>query len=387
MKKIFRTFLVLSCALAGSRVRAADFVSGSDGSYGAIDITGSTTTALPPDGVINATTVHVGGNYTVWSFSANAANTPVVILATGDIVIDGYQAGINVNGASENTILGSVGGPGGFAGGKGVPDVSTLPSSGEGPGGGDGGAYYTADPAGDGTFGCSTDTNPHDGKPYGNAVLLRLVGGSGGGGGSNGYGGGGGGGAILLASSTKILLAVNSYVIANGGTGSLAGSGSGGAVRLVAPIIEGGGGIQVTGPAGNHGRVRIDRSSPAPLSIGVSPPCAYSAGNIMKVTADSVGSLRLVSVAGHSIATSDPGPVFVELPPGSPASQNVIVRATGYSGVVPIQVVLTPESGPRQTVNASIDMSLDGDGDGVLDVVVGVQIPANTPTHVEAWTR
>lgn len=67
--------MVLSlCAAAPSL--AQTFNSGSTGSLGAFAPTINTTIALPPDGVLNYTTVNIPSGVTV-TFTPNAANTPV----------------------------------------------------------------------------------------------------------------------------------------------------------------------------------------------------------------------------------------------------------------------------------------------------------------------
>src|SRR2546428_12637891 len=67
-------------------VPAQPFSSGSTGADGALAPTGNTTVPLPPDGVLNFTTVNIPAGVTV-TFAKNAANTPVTMLATGDVTI------------------------------------------------------------------------------------------------------------------------------------------------------------------------------------------------------------------------------------------------------------------------------------------------------------
>src|SRR6266702_2100635 len=130
--------------LGASPVAAQTYTSGSTGSLGAFapdcnpkPCTISPLVTLPPDGVLNYTTVTVPLNVTVM-FTPNAANTPVTLLATGDVTIAGT---ISVDGAdgvvaSANPSIkpGGAGGPGGFAGGQsGAPNG--IGSPGLGPGG------------------------------------------------------------------------------------------------------------------------------------------------------------------------------------------------------------------------------------------------------------
>ena len=126
-------------------VSAQSISSGSTGALGPFNPTSNTTVPLPPDGVLNYTTVNVASGVTV-TFTPNAANTPIRLLATGDVTIDGT---INLNGgdgqdASSAIMLnpGGLGGPGGFAGGNGGLRGGGIGSAGKGPGGGPGGTRH-----------------------------------------------------------------------------------------------------------------------------------------------------------------------------------------------------------------------------------------------------
>ena len=65
---------------------AQGFSSGSTGADGALDVTTDTTLDLPPNGTFNYTTVNVAAGVTL-RFNRNALNTPVYLLATGDITM------------------------------------------------------------------------------------------------------------------------------------------------------------------------------------------------------------------------------------------------------------------------------------------------------------
>src|SRR5262245_21188513 len=122
--------------------------SGSTGADGAFSPTVSTTVPLPPSGIFNFTTVTIPAGVTV-TFQRNTTNTPVVVLAAGDVSIGGS---INVSGtpaantgAAGDGALGDdgvpgVGGPGGFDGGRGGLAGLQRGGAGLGPGGGGGGA-------------------------------------------------------------------------------------------------------------------------------------------------------------------------------------------------------------------------------------------------------
>src|SRR5689334_20741702 len=198
---------------------AQPFSSGSDGSYGPLNITAATTLDLPPNGIFNCTTITIAPSVTL-KFNKNALNTPVYLLATGDVTIKGY---IDVSGKASSNAAGGESGPGGFNGGT-PGSLGVPPGSGYGPGAGRAGVAGTGtqpNAAAGGSYGVpGFGTTTNLGSVYGSALLIPLVGGSGGGGtiGTPGGGGGGGGGAILIASSTRIDLTGSIY--AHGGSGN-----------------------------------------------------------------------------------------------------------------------------------------------------------------------
>ena len=290
---------------------AGAFDSGSSGTDGAFSPTVNTTLDVPPGGIFNYTSVSIPAGVTV-TYRRNTTNTPVVILATGNVTIAGAinvsgTGGVPVGAAGGGTLgddgAPGVGGPGGYDGGRGGPGGSSgnpgptnnpnplnRGGAGLGPGGGDpgtsyfgnfpciaggnrlmggaGGGFGAAASNVQGAFSCSPFSFPGEngGVAYGSSGLLPLIGGSGGGGGSggttgNGAGGGGGGGAILIAASGTVN--VTGSISANGGAGgdtdmasntifgSGGGGGAGGAIRIVATSITGNGAINATG--GNGG--------------------------------------------------------------------------------------------------------------------------------------
>ncbi|MCI0539452.1 MAG: hypothetical protein L0Z50_29940 [Verrucomicrobiales bacterium] len=200
------------------------FKSGSDGSYGPLNIQANTTLDIPPDGIFRCTTIHVSNPNTTLSFKKNALNPPIYLLATGDVVIE-RSATIDVSAELRTKIPG----PGGFPGGEpGFQGAS--PGDGHGPGAGKFGNAFTPHGVFAGSIGDNTNV-------YGNSLLLPLVGGSGWAAVNQNFGGGGGG-AILIASDTRVV--IDGRIIASG-TGYAAGVGSGGAIRVVAPIVSGSG--------------------------------------------------------------------------------------------------------------------------------------------------
>jgi hypothetical protein len=91
---------------------AQTFTSGSTGADGAFSPTANTTVTLPASGVFNYTTVNIPAGVTV-KFTKNATNTPVTILATGNVTIVGT---IDIRGSSglyvAGTAVGTTGGAG-----------------------------------------------------------------------------------------------------------------------------------------------------------------------------------------------------------------------------------------------------------------------------------
>jgi len=145
MKKNWQFTLATLAALVvvAHSAFAQTFNSGSTGADGAFSPTSNTTLALPPDGVFNFTTIDIPAGVTV-TFTRNATNTPVTMLAGGNVVIAGtisLNGGTGGNSSSGTSIgpNGGMGGPGGFDGGDATDGVaSNSGGTGLGPGGGPG---------------------------------------------------------------------------------------------------------------------------------------------------------------------------------------------------------------------------------------------------------
>lgn len=395
--RIFQIFaismLAFACLPIGSHAQTS-FDCGSDGSFGPLVVDGTTgdrTIVLPPDGVLNCTTVSIASPAQLY-FTKNARNTPAYILATGDVTIGGT---IYVHGEDSVARQGANGGPGGYAGGQG----GSNPANGSGPGGGKGG-WGGNEPLppgkllrGGGGYGTGGDPAVTGGSVYGNPLLIPLIGGSGGGGAdeialSNQFGGAGGGGALLVASNTRITFAQqqNSIWARGGGTSTGFGGGSGGAVRLVAPIIAGNAKISVYGPSrGGYGRIRMDALTNTLNLIdnGDGSPNYSTFGKNMVVFLPTPPELRITNAAGTEISPTQNAPVFVLLPSGAPAAQTVQVQAKNFGSVVPLVAVVTPEAGDRTTYNFDIDNTAAGATTGSVQV----QIPAGVSTRIDVWTR
>lgn len=374
--------LLALAAMLGLRTCAAQaFDCGSTGAYGPMNITTDTTLNLPPDGIFHCTTIAVAQGATL-RFANNALNTPVYLLATGDVVINGAidVSSPGASGYGASGYLGGKGGPGGFDGGNGGSYFmgQNIGGDGMGPGGAKNRSGWTYP-----TFGISSGYNTNT---YGNALLRPLIGGSGGVGedGSPGRGGGGGGGAVLIASNTRVT--VGGTVSSSGGIGNYAaagyGCGSGGAVRLVAPIVTGKGGVDVSTPV--QGRIRVDcQDNIAYRSLSLAG--VASRGNQMFVFpgAVAVPHLDIVEVAGQVIAEGTNNAVVIELSAGAFTNQTVRVQARNFTNDVPIRVVITPEHGPSGSFDATI---LQASGNPPF-ANVPVIIPAGSACQVHAWTR
>ena len=372
------------------------FDSGSDGSFGTISVTSDNLAIdLPPDGVLHCTTVQVASGRTL-TFNGNASNTPVYLLATGDVTIDGTIDVSGQGGAAGGTSAfpsGGAGGPGGFAGGHGETPGSGGPGDGQGPGGGIGGTvafYYTSgsgDNAGYGAF-SEIPGRVNSGAPYGSPLLIPMVGGSGGGGttlsGAASYGGGGGGGAILVASSTRI--DVSGRIRAEGGQGgpSECSVGSGGAIRVVAPVVTGDGDLDTVKFSGSNysaGRARIDSYDATGQSITFWGP--YSIGANMVVFPPDIPKLEIVELGGQVIDPESETPVLVGLGQAAAAQQDVRVRATNFGDTAQAKVIVIPEFGDT----ASFDIDIPNPGPGPGEATVTVDVPANVLSHVYVVTR
>jgi hypothetical protein len=369
------------CALAlCAHAASAQFSSGSTGALGALDLGPNTTHnfTVPPGGVLNYTTVRIRSNTTVRYFR-NSNNDPLVILATGDVTIEGTSGigggGTIIVSGGDNSYNGATpapggaGGPGGFDGGTGGLGGTLLvaASAGKGPGGG-AAASLSGARALAGAYGAP--------QSFG---LIPLFGGSGGGGAPSNTGlnvggpsGGGGGGAILIASSTRIT--INGAIRANGGgaqsgggggapapCGSVPAPGSGGAIRLVAPVITGG------------GQESILQAVPGAIQ-GAGGPCAPV------ITAANYGRIRLEGNTQNFVGFTDPTPTKVDAPGpvsplGNPALANVPTLAIAQIGGQPVP-------GTPGASYSNPDVTLAPGATTVPVVLNATNMPLNSGTEV-----
>ncbi|MBK1877027.1 kelch repeat-containing protein [Pelagicoccus mobilis] len=329
------------------------------------------------DGVWNFTTIDIPSGSEV-IFTRNAANTPVVWLATGNVNINGLLRLDGENGkANDGSDNYALGGPGGAAGGLGAIrfDVSGNYAGTPGQGAGGGAPGVTSAQYGsDGNFRST----------YGNTLLLPLVGGSGGGGGassdnSNGGHGAGGGGAILIASDLDIT--VNGTINADGGDrswggASYGGDGSGGSIKLMADRLLGSGNLWARGGRSKTneagGRIRLEAFF-RPLAAKASPPSSATA----PIAAPDFGdlpSLTILSVDGENVAVPSTGNL---------QTPDVVFTAAGTVTIV-VDSENIPEGTPvtlRITTSGEI-INLPAAEDP--DVTVGVDGTASFEAEVPA---
>ena len=310
MKTVLMRRQLPAVALAIALIAAAPpawgqvFDSGSDGSDGAFAPMTDTTVALPDDGILNYTTVTIPKGVNI-TFARNRANTPVYILATGDVLISGNidvsgKAGLTVAGLHGFSYVGGLGGPGGSDGGS----VGFGNSAGFGPGPGlennngghqAGGGGSSPINGGGGGSCCYCGGNGGGGGPWADIGMFYLHGGSGGGA-ANGVPGGGGGGAILVASSTEIVL--DGTIQARGGAAWKSGhggggGGGGGSIRIAAPKISGSGNMTATDANSNCGG-------------GCNPGCGGD-GVVRMETYDLTGEVQANSSPGAIISLPEKG--------------------------------------------------------------------------------
>jgi hypothetical protein len=281
--KNFLLYLVVlfGVVLTASAQHPPDFSSGSDGTDGALDLTGQkgVVNFVPSNysgdqhdrNIFNFTTITIPSGVTL-RISSTIVDGPVYFLASGDVDIEGTIDLSGQNGVPPSLTLdgrrravdagvgGYDGGVGGLNDGMNNPN-EPLPQPGDGPGGG---------AAGYGINNFSCIFGGAGGTFSGNTFLVPLVGGSGGGGGlyfgtpptPYGASGGAGGGGLLIASSTVIT--VNGTINAAGGEGGTpggysfgpcyssgyGGGGSGGGIRLAANTMTGTGTLTTSGGQG-----------------------------------------------------------------------------------------------------------------------------------------
>lgn len=426
--KIFLFASILALSATG----AAAFESGSTGADGAFNPAVDTELQLPPDGIFNFTSVNIPSDVVV-TFAKNDTNTPVTILASSDVTIDGT---IDLNGGDSTDVgaagdgnlgddgIPGTGGPGGFDGGRGGQPGATNEErrggDGLGPGGGaSSGSTYTTSGAGcSGAGGGFSSTGQGatggggcgaaGGSTYGTEAQLPLIGGSGGGGASGGLsfagsGGGGGGGAILIAASGTVT--VNGGILARGGNGGdtsgaerggVGGGGSGGAIRILATTISGngsidarggvdGGGAARDGGNGADGRIRLEAEIFNRTS-GSNPSFSFaSPGEVFVAGMPAIRISRVAGVDAPAAPTgnadivlpeSTPNPVLVEFESSNVPVGNTITLTAIPANAEPVSTLSDALAGTEASATASASIDLPS-GPSVLQASVSFTVTAS----------
>jgi len=380
MYSIMFLLLLTLVPRTGRVIAQSSYNSGSTGADGAFSPTTTQTIQVPASGVYNFTTVNIPSGVTI-TFTPNATNTPLTILAQGNVTVAGT---IVLTGQSGSGSVGGIGGPGGFRGGNGGFGIANIPgTNGDGPGGGGGGvasgstAGFGAGAGYQSAGGTPTIAGSGQGGPaYGSASLLPLIGGSGGGGAGSvsttqGLAGGGGGGAILIASSGTVT--ISGTIHANGGSGAggsgfpHGGSGSGGAIRLVATTLTGGGTLDVTGGtnlatsgtnAGSPGYVRAEAYNFNSFSPNISPLGASTMGPPNPVNLSGGPSLVIASVAGVNAPAVPNGSLTqspdIVLPAGQANPVTVQLQAMNIPLGTSAVVTVIPTTGAGSSVSSTV---------------------------------
>ncbi|MBN8249298.1 MAG: hypothetical protein J0L84_17865, partial [Verrucomicrobia bacterium] len=118
------------------------------------------------------------------------------------------------------------------------------------------------------------------------------------------------------------------------------------------------------------------------LAIRTDPAAAVSVGGVLMVFPSPAPRLDIVEAAARPIAP-DSGPVTLLLPSGTSPNQTIRIRARDFGQLVPLRVVLTPDSGPATQFDAQVDNTPPGSA----EVLVPVVFPINQLTRVHVWTR
>lgn len=415
--------LVAALIVIGIASPALAFDSGSTGADGAFNPTVNTELQLPPSGIFNFTSVNIPTGVAV-TFKKNTTNTPVVILASGNVTIAGT---VNVSATSSGTPAGAAGdgnlgddgipgkgGPGGYDGGGGGKTPNGRAGNGLGPGGGTGGYVDTCHHGGagggfggGGNNGGGCISTPLGGPAYGTSILLPLVGGSGGGGGAGGgsmggAGGGGGGGAIVVASSGTVNIAGSIFANgSNGGAvsgvtvGATGGGGSGGAIRIVATTISGNGTLSAGGGSagsfsnqsghnyrdagsGASGRIRLEAEN---ITRTTASSPAHSFGSPGPVFVAGLPTLRITSVAGVAAPAQPTGNADITLPATTANPVTVEFATTGVPVGNTVRLTVTPIAG---IATSAVSPALTGTTDNAT-ASVQVALPGG-PSVLQATT-
>jgi len=148
------------------------------------------------------------------------------------------------------------------------------------------------------------------------------------------------------------------------------------------------GSVSILGYGGNYydyggaGRIRIDCLNRRNLALNASPSSVTSIGANMVSFLSPTPRLDITQAAGTTIPEGTNNSVFFMLPRNSNTNQTVTVQARNFGRLVPIRVVLTPDSGSSSSYDTNIDNTVSP-----ASVTVPVVVPVNVQVQVNAWTR
>lgn len=304
---------------------------GGTGSYGPLTVMSDTTIPLPPDGVLQVTTMTVAAGATL-RFTPNARNTPVTIVATGDVVINGT---VDLSGSPGTAGQPGVGGPGGGIGGS--PSLALLCGSGN---------CSAPSNLGPGAVGLSGGTGGTGSYPSSGVCTVLGAGGS------------GGGGAVFIRSNTAIRSStVGATITTAGGTASAilptnalnpsncpagnqtrAARGSDGTIRLVAPVVEG---STLTLVAVTAAIDRLSGATAPTLQNSQGSPSPIQWGTSMAAYSAPIFTPRIVSIDSTTLPVGANSFVFTYTPAalattvvtnvtGCPSNLSVTLSADGF---------------------------------------------------------
>ena len=374
MKQLFAMGILIT-ALSLSANAQNTFSSGSTGADGAFSPTTSQTIQVPASGVFNYTTVNIPTSVVI-TYVPNSTNTPLTILASGAVQINGT---IHVDGQNGSPLsFGGLGGPGGARGGTG--GINGAPGTpGDGPGGGKGGTYNPSGSpicaVGGGAGFQLPGSGTLGGAVYGTPSLVPLVGGSGGGGGcaavgnNTGGGGGGGGGAILIASSSTITFSSGASITATGGFCNGCGTnaslfsagagGSGGAIRIAANSVTGIVSFNVLGgSSAGAGYIRIEAFTTTGFSPGSSGNTPISSALPSSAIPTNLPALQIVSVAGIAVPSnpigSFQGSPDVVLPANQANPVSIVINAANIPVGTTVNLTAIPASGTSTSATTTL---------------------------------
>ena len=350
--------------------------------------------------VFKYSSVNIASGRTV-TFINHSSRAPVVWLVAGDTGLDPNAGNVTIAGVVD------------LNGKNGINVIDAQSSADSGPGGGRGGRPSNILVGLEGSAGFGAGAGRYDlstnffhgaggsyatiaaaamaslqGRTYGNASVLPLLGGSGGAGGrhttaTNIAGGGGGGGAILIAATSTVT--VTGTVRANGGSAYSphihGGGGSGGAIRIVADIVSGTGLKQAVGSAGGYfggvGRIRVEANDASGLTDGTPPiEFGFPADPVIVVPPPASPTLTITEVESQAVPSDPKASLGFPLPPDVTISNPFPISIRIEARDMPLDWVVTLRLVPRHGADLRLPAVMLPGGTEALSVweVSNVQV-------------